>query len=70
MRELGHDTVESHANFVCVEVGDAVSVSERLLKEGVIVRSGHVFDMPKHIRVTIGRPDEVERFLAAFERSV
>lgn len=68
MRALGFNSVESHANFVCIEVGDAKSIAEALLHEGVIVRSGHVFDMPNHIRVTIGTPAEVERFLAAFEK--
>jgi histidinol-phosphate aminotransferase len=68
MKELGFATVESFANFVCIEVGDAKAVAEALLREGVIVRSGHVFDMPNHLRVTIGRPEEVERFLTAFEK--
>ena len=68
MKELGFATVESFANFVCIEVGDAKAVAEALLREGVIVRSGHVFDMPGHLRVTIGRPEEVERFLTAFEK--
>jgi len=67
MKELGHNTVESHANFVCIEVGDAKQVADKLLHQGVIVRSGHVFDMPNHIRVTIGTPAEVDRFLTAFE---
>jgi histidinol-phosphate aminotransferase len=70
MKELGVNTVESHANFVCIEVGDAKAVADKLLHQGVIVRSGHVFDMPRHIRVTIGTSTEVERFLAAFEKVV
>lgn len=67
MKELGKKTVDSYANFVCIEVGDAKTVAESLLHQGVIVRSGHVFDMPNHIRVTIGTPAEVARFLSAFE---
>lgn len=67
MRELGYEAVESHANFVCIEVGDAKAIADALLHQGVIVRSGHVFDMPNHIRVTIGTQAEVERFLGAFE---
>jgi histidinol-phosphate aminotransferase len=70
VRELGFATVESHANFVCIEVEDSKSVADALMRQGVIVRSGHVFDMPRHIRVTIGNPGEVARFLAAFERVV
>jgi histidinol-phosphate aminotransferase len=68
MKELGYDTVESHANFVCIDVkGSAKDFADALLHKGVIVRSGHVFDMPDHIRVTIGTTEEVDRFLAAFE---
>jgi histidinol-phosphate aminotransferase len=70
MADLGFPTIESYANFVCIEVGDAKRTTEDLLKQGVIVRSGHVFDMPRHIRVTIGHPGEVARFLSAFERLV
>jgi histidinol-phosphate aminotransferase len=68
MEELGRACVESHANFVCIEVGDGKAVAEALLHQGVIVRSGHVFDMPRHIRVTIGNGEQVERFLTAFEQ--
>jgi histidinol-phosphate aminotransferase len=71
MKELGHATVESHANFVCVETKrPSKEVADALLREGVIVRSGHVFDMPGHIRVTIGTPEEVERFLTAYKKVV
>ena len=71
MKEIGHDTVESFANFVCIDCGrPAQEVADALLKQGVIVRSGHVLGMPRHIRVTIGTPDEVTRFLEAFEKAV
>ncbi len=63
------ETIGSHANFVCVEVPwDADLYVAAMLKEGVIVRSGKLLGMPNHLRVTIGLPDQVERFLAAFER--
>lgn len=68
MIELGLDTVESYTNFVCIDTGKpAQDVADGLLQQGVIVRSGHVLGMPQHIRVTIGAPDEVTRFLSAFE---
>ena len=68
MKQHGFRTVESFANFVCIDVkSPAQEVADALLKQGVIVRSGHVLGMPHHIRVTIGTPQEVERFLSAFE---
>ncbi len=68
MEELGFSTVESFANFVCIDVQrPPEELSDALLRQGVIVRPGHVLGMPTHIRVTIGTPDEVARFLEAFE---
>lgn len=65
---LGLSCVEGWANFVCVEVGDGQCVAEALLNEGVIVRSGHVLGMPKHIRVSIGTPEEIEFYCEALGR--
>lgn len=68
MSELGFETVESFANFVCIDVRrPPEEVTDALLRQGVIVRPGDVLGMPNHIRVTIGTPDEVARFLEAFE---
>ena len=68
MSELGFSTVESFANFVCIDVQrPPEELTDALLRQGVIVRPGHVLGMPNHIRVTIGTPDEVARFLEAFE---
>jgi histidinol-phosphate aminotransferase len=47
-----------------VDVGrDCRPVYEELLRRGVIVRTGDIFGMPTHLRVTIGTPAENERFL-------
>jgi histidinol-phosphate aminotransferase len=63
-RELGLSWAPTEANFVFVDLGrDCRPVYEELLRRGVIVRTGDVFDMPTHIRVTIGTPSENERFL-------
>lgn len=42
---------------------DAASVSEALLRRGVIVRSAAGWGFPRHLRVTVGRPEENEFFL-------
>lgn len=71
MSAKGFATIESHANFVCVEVpGSSEKFADALLREGVIVRSGHLLGMPRHLRVSIGTVAEIERFLVAFERVV
>ena len=63
---MGLSCVPSEANFVFVDVGrDCMEVFEALMKRGVIVRGG--FGPPTHLRVTIGRPEENERLVAALK---
>lgn len=59
----------TQANFILVNVRqDARRVFSELLKEGVIVRPADIFRLPTWVRVTIGTPDQNERFLSALER--
>jgi histidinol-phosphate aminotransferase len=62
--QLGLNYVPSSANFVMVEVGDGGEVFKRLLKKGVIVRSMVSYHLPRHIRVSIGTPEQNARFYA------
>lgn len=62
---LGLRHVPSHANFILVEVGDGGRVYQKLLEQGVIVRPVANYGLPKHLRVTIGLPEENRRFLDA-----
>jgi len=58
--------IPSVGNFVCVEVGkSAAKVYDALLYEGVIVRPVANYQMPQHLRVTIGTEQENQRFLQA-----
>ncbi len=59
--------VPSHGNFLLVHVGDGAGVYERLLRQGVIVRPVANYELPEHLRVTVGLPEENRRFLAALE---
>jgi histidinol-phosphate aminotransferase len=57
------------ANFVYVETGgEARTLFDRLLREGVIVRPLGPFGAPEAIRVTVGAPDENDLFAAALGR--
>jgi histidinol-phosphate aminotransferase len=59
---LGLNPLPSEANFLYFDVGrDGKPVFEALLREGVIVRHIH----GRMLRVTIGLPEENERFLQA-----
>ena len=62
----GFTVIPSQANFIMFETRKPVKPLIAALKErGVEV--GRLFPaLPTHLRVTIGRPDDMERFLSAF----
>ena len=64
-RTLGLEYEPSFGNFVLVKVGDASRVYQELLKRGVIVRPVGNYGLPEWLRVTVGLPEENERFVAA-----
>jgi histidinol-phosphate aminotransferase len=63
--DLGLATLPSHGNFALVQVGDAATVYQRLLAQGVIVRPVANYGLPEWLRVSVGLRDENERFLTA-----
>jgi histidinol-phosphate aminotransferase len=64
---LGLKYIPSSGNFVAFHVGDAATINRKLLEQGVIVRPVASYAMPEWLRVTIGLPEENERFLAALK---
>jgi histidinol-phosphate aminotransferase len=69
--ELGIRTVPTSANFIYFETEEnADVVSQRLQAEGVIVRSLVPWGIPNGIRVTIGTPEQNERFVDALKKAV
>jgi histidinol-phosphate aminotransferase len=69
-KALGLEWIPSYANFITVRVGPAADVFKRLLKRGVIVRPVTGYGLPEHLRVSIGTPEENERFLEALALSL
>lgn len=67
-RELGLNYIPSVGNFICVDVGDAEAVNQALLKEGVIVRPLRPYRMNNHLRISIGLPEENQRFIDALQK--
>lgn len=67
LRRLGLHYIPSFGNFVSFRVGNATGTYRRLLEQGIIVRPVANYEMPDHLRVSIGLPDENERFLQALE---
>ncbi len=65
---LGLPFTPTFANFILVDVKRPCRpVFDALLRRGVIVRTGDVFGLPTHLRVTIGTPGQNARFVDALE---
>jgi len=66
---MGLEFIPSVGNFICVNVGKAAAkVYDALLYEGVIVRPVANYEMPNHLRITVGLPEENRRFLIALKK--
>jgi histidinol-phosphate aminotransferase len=66
---MGLPYVPTESNFVLVDIKQPCkAIFPKLLREGVIVRTGDPFGYPTMIRVTIGTADENARFIAALEK--
>ena len=71
VQRLGLDWIPSSGNFLTVRVGKANEVFRRLLKRGVIVRPvGGGYQLPEHLRVTVGTAEENDKFLSALAAAV
>ncbi len=68
---MGLDYIPSAGNFIAVEVGDrAQEIFRSLLSSGVIVRPVAGYGMPRHLRVSVGLPEQNERFIEALARAL
>lgn len=68
LRQLGIEYIPSYGNFLSFRVpGDARAVNQSLLEQGVIVRPIGIYEMPDHLRVTIGLESENVKFLKSLE---
>ena len=69
--ERGLEHIPSVANFVTVDVKrPAAAVYERLLHQGIIVRPVENYDLPGHLRVTVGTEEENSSFISALDRAL
>ncbi len=58
---LGIETWPTDANFILARTG--ADIYEALLAQGVIVRPMRGFGLTEHVRISIGLPEENERFI-------
>lgn len=68
-KTLGLDWIPSAGNFVSVDLRrEGLPIYEALLRLGVIVRPVANYEMPRHLRISIGTPAENARFLLALAK--
>ncbi len=74
LRKLDVEYIPSYGNFITFGVaGDSsntTEIYESLLRQGVIVRPLGIYEMPQHLRVTIGLASENQKFLASLENAM
>ncbi|MDH4275564.1 MAG: histidinol-phosphate transaminase [Gammaproteobacteria bacterium] len=69
--DLGLTHIPTVANFITVDVGrPALPVYQSMLKQGVIVRPVANYQMPNHLRITTGLPEQNTRCLTALARAL
>ena len=69
VNRLGLEYVPTQANFFLIKTPlGARATYQRMLKEGVIVRSMESYGLPDYIRVNVGLPEENERFIKTLEK--
>ena len=68
---LGLRYLQSHANFILVEIGpQAAEVQQRMLEKGVILRSCISYDLPNWLRITVGSEAQNARLIRTLEEVV
>lgn len=69
--KLGMAYAPSQTNFVFVDLGvDAQEVAKELLKEGIIIRPGNIWDLPTFARITIGTLKQNEKLIQALTKII
>ena len=63
---LGLAYVPSRANFLLIKIG--LGMAQQLLATGIIVRPMEGYGYPGYARVSVGTPEENQRFVAAMEQ--
>jgi len=71
LTEMEFQVLPTWANFVYVDVGeDSVAMAKRLEAEGIIVRPLAGWGAKTALRVTVGKPEENEAFVATMKKLV
>ena len=64
LRDLGLEVIASEANFFLVGFENAMDTFELLQRNGVITRPLQPYNLPNHLRITIGTQDQNQQLLS------
>ena len=70
MTRQGRKSIPSHTNFVMIDVGDDVKPVIQAFRDRNILVGRRFPSLPNWLRVTIGTPEQVKAFAAAFQEIV
>ena len=63
------DYIPSKGNFITIDFKQpAAPIYDALLREGIIVRPIAGYGMPNHLRISIGLPEENDKFFTALSK--
>jgi histidinol-phosphate aminotransferase len=63
-------TLPSEANFMMIDVGRDVGPLNKAMREKKVYVGRRFPAMPKHLRITIGTPEEMRRFTTALRETL
>ena len=56
---MGLKFTRSMSNFLLVELGpDAKNIYEKLMNKGIIIRYGGAWNLPNHVRISVGTSED------------
>ena len=68
---MGLEYLPSQGNFITFDCGrEAGSIYTNLKRHGLVVRTLANYNLPNHLRVTIGLPKENKKFVTALEHAL
>jgi len=71
LKEMGLEVITSNANFIFFQTPwDGRLLAQNFLRLGIIVRPTADWGLPNGIRVTVGRPEENEKFIKALRKTI
>ncbi|MGF7185258.1 histidinol-phosphate aminotransferase [Desulfitispora alkaliphila] len=71
LQKIGLNPISTETNFIFVDTGvDSKELFQRMLKKGVIIRSGDIFGNPTFVRLTIGFEQDNERMVKVLAETI